>query len=417
MTRAIRAVSVHRPAWTDGGRWREGPDEDGITLAVAAAERLRPAGATWGSPIDTIHLLGTFPREAEWAVPEALGAPAVAVRHHGEGLAAALCAAADAPGPGTSLVLVADVAPEGGGSGTAALAVELAGTTGWTPVGHGGRRHPSYRTPDASAWVAEAARAGRLAPPGATGALLFVAPSTAPVLLRSWTASFPSHPIIEAPSQPDGLGDAPNVPFGLALEALTRPEPSGEEVVAAFLRGEATEFLGLRRRGPVAWTRPTGPTEVRTPPPRVPADALRAVSEGAHVPRPRYLENLPSRWRFVADRCGSCGAISFPRRGRCRQCNAREALTELELPHEGTVEAATVVAPGAQPTEFDPMVARTGAYGVVLVRLADGVRATLMVADGVPVPLPVGHRVTTTLRRLYPIEGEWRYGRKAVAID
>jgi len=416
VTRSIRAVAVERPRWAEASHWREGPDEDGITLAVAAAERLRSAGEPWTAPLDTIHLVGAFPPEAEWAIPEALGAPAVAVRHHGDGLAGALCDAAEAPGPGTSLVLVADVAPEGAPSGSGALAFELAGASGWTPVGHGGRRHPTYRVPDAKAWLSEAVRAGRLTAPGTNGVLLFIAPALAPVLLRSWIAAFPNHPVVSAPSAPEGLGEAPNLPFGVGLHALTPASPPGEEVVVAFLRGETTEFLGMRRTGAVAWHGPTEfpPSDGPPAPPRPPEDVTRAVSEGAHVPRPRYLEDLPSRWRFAADRCGACGTISFPRRGRCRQCNARDGLTEFELPREGTVEAATVVAPGAQPTEFDPLVARTGAYGVVLVKLAEGARATLMVADGAGTPLGIGSAVTTRLRRLYPIEGEWRYGRKAL---
>ncbi len=79
------------------------------------------------------------------------------------------------------------------------------------------------------------------------------------------------------------------------------------------------------------------------------------------------------------------------------------------------MEAATLVAPGAQPTEFDPLVGRTGAYGVVLLKLADGARATLMVAEGPSDPPSIGSTMGTRLRRLYPIEGEWRYGRKALA--
>jgi len=79
------------------------------------------------------------------------------------------------------------------------------------------------------------------------------------------------------------------------------------------------------------------------------------------------------------------------------------------------VLAATVVAPGAHPTEFDPLVAVAGAYGVVLAEMGPGVRATLQVADHGPEPLAPGSPVRTALRRLYPMEGEWRYGRKALA--
>ena len=144
---------------------------------------------------------------------------------------------------------------------------------------------------------------------------------------------------------------------------------------------------------------------------------LGAVSEGAYVPRPRYLENLPSRWRFVAEECGACGARSFPARGICLRCGARGALRPIPLPTDGgIVVAETTIGKGGQPTEFDAQVAAFGGYSVVLAELAPGARVTLQVTDASPGSLPIGSRIGTRLRRLYPQEGEWRYGRKAVPL-
>lgn len=140
-----------------------------------------------------------------------------------------------------------------------------------------------------------------------------------------------------------------------------------------------------------------------------------SVSEGAYVPRPRYLENLPSRWQFVAESCAACGAVTFPARGVCRSCGQGEGLRSLLLPREGaTVVAATVIGRGGQPTEFDPQVDALGSYEVVLVELSPGVRVTLQVTDAEPGTVRIGDRVDTRLRRLYAMDGEWRYGRKAV---
>lgn len=142
---------------------------------------------------------------------------------------------------------------------------------------------------------------------------------------------------------------------------------------------------------------------------------LSRVSEGAYVPWPRYVESLPSRWRFAAEQCGSCRALTFPKRGSCRECGSASALTEVELPRSDLeVEAVTTVHAGAQPTEFDWRVERLGAYDVALVDLAPGIRATLQVSEVAPGTLRAGSRVATRLRRLYPMEGLWRYGRKAV---
>jgi uncharacterized OB-fold protein len=147
------------------------------------------------------------------------------------------------------------------------------------------------------------------------------------------------------------------------------------------------------------------------------AIALDQVSEGAYVPRARYLENLPSRWRLEADRCGECRHLTFPRRGACRSCGRVDRLTVEALPRNGAkIVASTVIGKGGQPTEFDPQVEALGPYGVVLAEFAPGVRLTLQVTDSVPGSMGIGARIGTELRRLYPMEGEWRYGRKAVPL-
>jgi hydroxymethylglutaryl-CoA synthase len=126
------------------------------------------------------------------------------------------------------------------------------------------------------------------------------------------------------------------------------------------------------------------------------------------------LENLPSRWRLAADVCGRCSRVTFPQRGRCRNCGHTDQLRGVELPREGTVEATTTVGVGAQPTEFDRQVAAAGPYEVVIVGLAQGARATFQVSDALAGSIRIGARIRLKLRRLYPMEGQWRYGLKAV---
>jgi uncharacterized OB-fold protein len=163
---------------------------------------------------------------------------------------------------------------------------------------------------------------------------------------------------------------------------------------------------------------PTGGRPVPSPPPRRLASAPPTVSEGALVTSPRDEEARAARWRFLADRCDACGAVTFPPRGRCRGCGHVDRLGAFPLPFDGgEVVASTWIGPGGQPTEFDPIVEIVGSYGVVLVELAPGVRVTMAVADAAPEQVGVGARVDTRLRRLYPMEGRWRYGRKAVPAE
>ena len=171
---------------------------------------------------------------------------------------------------------------------------------------------------------------------------------------------------------------------------------------------------GLGSVGVGDWVAPV-PARGQGAVPDLPDGPPYTVAEGAFVPAPRYQESLRSRWRFLADRCQACGERTFPSRGRCGRCGRTDALHDEPLPLDGAkVVASTWIGQGGQPTEFDPQVEATGPYGVVLAELEPGVRVTLPVADAEREQVSVGARVDTRLRRLYAIEGAWRYGRKAV---
>lgn len=226
---------------------------------------------------------------------------------------------------------------------------------------------------------------------------------------------------------PDGSGAGDGAAVALWIDRAdsvgelrtTGVDPFPEGLAQLGGAGSAVRAaIGLRRTEAAApWV---GASAAPRPLPEAPwaaetADRLDLRSEGAYVPRATYVENLPSRWRFAADRCSACGALTFPIRGYCRSCGGADGLLREELSRRGgIVEAVTTIHPGAQPTEFDGMVTFMGAYDVVLVGLAPGGRVTLQGTERPPGGFRVGAKVDTVLRRLYPMEGEWRYGRKAV---
>jgi uncharacterized OB-fold protein len=233
----------------------------------------------------------------------------------------------------------------------------------------------------------------------------------------------------ERVTRPDGYASSPvgaaAVAYLLEASGETRPfplkkaDPRRSAVATTLQRGkaggrgaQAVAYVGDWDTIPAA-NRPLDLERVR----RAAERDASAVSEGAYVPRARYLENLPSRWRFVADECGTCHEVTFPARGVCRRCRRRDNLTPVALARDGgRVVAITTIGQGGQPTEFDAQVESSGPYQVALVEIASGIRLTLQMTDASPGEVGVGDTVNTLLRRLYPMEGEWRYGRKAVPL-
>jgi uncharacterized OB-fold protein len=228
--------------------------------------------------------------------------------------------------------------------------------------------------------------------------------------------------VLAASAPRNGTGPpatGPNDPCDVAI-SLWVDDPGPERGTAAPVSSAPRTMDELAREAQehgALWS-PRDPTskngrEAAVPPPKLVPDA--PVAQGAYVPWPRYAEGTDAHWNLTAERCGACGALTFPPRGRCRSCGAASSLSRVRLdPDSGRVVASTRIGPGGQPTEFDDQVGQLGPYGVVLVEFEGGVRATLQVADHDGAVLPIGSPVHTELRRAYPMEGRWRYARKAV---
>jgi uncharacterized OB-fold protein len=354
MTDVVHLVdaAVVRPVRRHHGVAVEGPDEDALTLAVEAAGRLRP-------------------------LPSAASAPLRIAKIH---LVGAFGAEAEKMIP---------------------IALGLPGT----PVERASSESPAIET-----FLVPIARAGE-------GALLLVAersrwsgdgtPESGAVGIALWF--HPDGPIKmgvtvppESPHQPP-----PRRPptAALSFEALLTAMSQLPLEVRSSIPGHAT------------WEAARAPSvpELGALRSQLPVD-LDVVSEGAYVPAPRYWEHATARWRFAAEECAACGSVTFPPQGRCHQCADRTHLRPVELPFDGVVDTVTTVHAGAQPSEFDGPVEIGGSYDVAVVRLTPTIRLPLQVTDAVPGTLRIGDRVTTTLRRLYPMDGTWRYGRKAIPV-
>jgi uncharacterized OB-fold protein len=389
----IAAVSLVWPAGRLDGNPIDGPDEDAFTLAVEAIERL-PSPAPRRA-IARLRPFGGLPPRLVGDLAEAVGCPAA----HVDGrrpLAEVWEALADRPSRGREdseimvLVCPSPAFPEPSQEANSAALAILRASDGTRRV-MGPAPGPDDTDPSA-------------VPPSALHQLE-IDPGETPLFRR------------------DLLG-APGEPAGSAMWALSfwsaLTDRSGKPLVLLAGPSGAEALFGLTGAAPAAFgeipPRPDGfPWKDRTAWLARPSEQPPTLSEGAYVPRPTYVAQRPSRWRLAAVRCSNCGRITFPVRSHCRHCGRTETLEPIELPHRDLrVEAMTVVHQGAQPTEFDRQAAATGSYAVVVAEAASDARITLQLADAVPSSVRIGDRVDLVLRRLIPMEGEWRYGLKAI---
>ncbi len=139
---------------------------------------------------------------------------------------------------------------------------------------------------------------------------------------------------------------------------------------------------------------------------------------GAYVSLPTWRTTLASRYRLVAGRCRACDALAFPPEGACTACGDREDFESVALPGTGTVEAVTTISQGGAPPEFAPFQSAAGEFDVAVVALdgpdgEDAVSAPLQVTGADAGGVAVGDRVEAAIRRIYTQEGVTRYGAKA----
>jgi len=414
---SITHAAVARPSGRLGPLGVEAPDEDGFTLALAAAEALPwPEGS---SGVHRLDLVGDIPAEAEWALPEALDLGEVTVHRSPGGSAALFEALRARAGPafvGCRLVLAVDRArigrPEGASHGALALAFLLT-------EGEGLRIDAmSTQVPSPRRGPAEEAHATHREDPNARPTPLLLLGDEALVAAATRRAPGLGFDPLPAPPPPPGLGPAPTTLVGLALRLAYGVAGTPIELGLWVLTPGREVRVRATSLGTVSWSEaPTpAPLPLATPPISGDDTAPDARAEGAYVPKARYLENLPSRWRLVAARCAHCSHLTFPARGACGNCGRSDGIEAVSLARDGwTVEAVTTVRPGAQPTEFDLYAKAVGGYDVVIARSREGPRGTFQVA-GPAATAHIGDALHLPLRRLYPIEGEWRYGRKAAPI-
>jgi uncharacterized OB-fold protein len=383
----IAAVGTYLPVWGDGQGRLPGPDEDAVTLAVAAARAaLGPPGGSGSSepPERVVFVTRDLPLLEGGngaALLAGIGlAPGTIVVEQVGGAAATLDAIADAE-PGT-LVVAADLAPAGAGAvliGTTGPAATSAGRLNRSlPVLSRGQYGPEhdYADPRLLRERGVGTTLERLALPAKPDLVagLPAKPAAAlcagrPPALVTLGASSPVFALA-------ALDQVSSPALVLAIDQASASAISIDGVPVVHRdEAEAKPFPKLKQH----------------PGPDI------AISLAA------YDRAFEPKLHWEAGRCDACGTLAFPPRLRCINCGSEAGWSLTALPRHG--EVYTVV------TIHIPVPGLRTPYSLAIVAL-DGVDVrALAPVTGVPAgQTGIGSRGRMVLRRVALRTGIPDYG-------
>ncbi|MFH1775473.1 MAG: Zn-ribbon domain-containing OB-fold protein [Chloroflexota bacterium] len=130
----------------------------------------------------------------------------------------------------------------------------------------------------------------------------------------------------------------------------------------------------------------------------------------SYVTLPAYVATIDRRYRLVGNKCKGCGAIIFPARLICPECNSNN-MEDFPLSGKGKIFTYTMIARYAAPGEFDDQQSMDGAFMVGIVKLEEGPLTVAQLTDCEvkPEAVEIGTDVEVVFRRLYEQEGITRY--------
>ena len=126
---------------------------------------------------------------------------------------------------------------------------------------------------------------------------------------------------------------------------------------------------------------------------------------------PRYVREIPQRYRLEASKCKSCGKVNFPPRLVCPNCKSREFET-IKLNDEGTILTYTIIRVASD------VFSKETPFAVAVIEVNDGARLMAQIADTELEDVAIGKKVKIVFRKIQD-EGAWGlhcYGYKAIVV-
>jgi uncharacterized protein len=417
----IRSVATYLPAWGTVRARIVGPDEDAVTMAVAAGRAAlegaaaAPGEAPGATPSEVVVVTRDFPLLEGGnaaAVLAGLGLPAtVRVTEQLGGAAAALDALIARNG--STLVICVDLAPAGAAAVVVDPVDELSDGEGGPAPG---------AVPSRGTRLSDRSRLNRSMPVRTRTDRGDVHDYDDPRLLRDQGMGPTMAEVLAgrtaAPVAVAGVGArdartlaggaAPELPtLGasaplFALAALVESATSGT-LVALDQASASTVEVSTRPEN--ATGRPTTVLRDERPPRSLPTRVESSPAD-IKIALAAYDRAFPAKLGLAAGCCPTCGTLSYPVRYRCLGCGSEHPthLTPLRaLPRQATVYSTVTV--------HVPVPGLATPYSLALVDLGDsGVRTLVHVTDADPGAAQIGDRGTMVLRRVAVRAGVPDYG-------
>ena len=110
----------------------------------------------------------------------------------------------------------------------------------------------------------------------------------------------------------------------------------------------------------------------------------------------RFWREIPQRYNFIGNKCGSCERVFFPPRESCPYCRRKSIgnIKEIKLTGKGEVVTYTIIHVG--PENFEEQTP----YPIAIIKLEEGPQITAQIVDCSLDEVKIGMKVESTFRKI-----------------
>jgi uncharacterized OB-fold protein len=110
----------------------------------------------------------------------------------------------------------------------------------------------------------------------------------------------------------------------------------------------------------------------------------------------RFWREIPQRYNFMGNKCGTCERVFFPPRESCPTCRRKSIgnMKEIKLTGKGEVVTYTIIHVG--PEDFEEQTP----YPIAIIKLEEGPQITAQIVDCSLDEMKIGLKVESTFRKI-----------------